>query len=468
MNFKKYFIHSLATCSIVLLSCQASIVDMPQSPDSPKETNVAKSTTKKTEPLNFDAKTLLTEDLTITPPTPDEYQQLKQSELTDKYNAFGLKLFKRIVAKDPHQNVSISPLSLMMALSLLYNAAAGETREEIARVLEVTDLELQEYNALTNILWRALSFESEELKVQLANSLWGHLSQDFSDTYLNNLQNYYQARLTRLNFLDLDASAKRINDWISERTQGLINNILSPASLVDAKFVLVNTLYFNGQWISPFSITNTYEETFQGTLSNTEVNMMHNPESSGSYFQTAEAEYLLSQFKTLDNESETTERSAFEMLFILPAPEKTVEDILEPLNIDGLSAIDKQLPAIKSGSIIAPRFSEGYTNAEISDHLRGLGFENTFSSAANFSNMGTNSQVDAPEVLHSTQVNMYERGVEAAATTIIIGRLPNTDVYPSFFRFEADRPFIYLIRHRETGLILFCGTIKNLEKQDIK
>jgi serpin B len=241
-----------------------------------------------------------------------------------------------------------------------------------------------------------------------------------------------------------------INGWVKKKTDGMIEKLLEKDRnpLSTAEMVLMNAIYFNGEWTTPFNELDTIEQDFKGTSGTTKVDMMHSSKNVLGY----EGD----DYKSISLPYGKDER--FSMVMVLPNG-----DINEFIEVQSRDSIKKVLTTFeeKSDAIIQiPKFSleEMVT---LNDTLKALGMSKAFSPAtADFANIADGLFIDT--VLHKAKIDVDEIGTEAAAVTaVIMGK----GAAPEFqFEFLADKPFLFFIVDGEENIVLFTGKVSNLDK----
>lgn len=263
---KSAWYQGLLSVSLLLASCQPALMDpAPNHPSANPAPTASPSASPAATPETFEAQVLASDDQPVTPPDDAELERLLSSDLVARYNAMGFKLFQAIFAKEGHQkNILISPLSIMLAMAMAYNGAAGETRAQIAKVLELEGFSIAEFNELSSILWRSLvKSQSESLHVQIANSIWADKQISLRPEFIAQTQAHYQAQMAALDFrFEPEQSADVINDWISKRTNGLIQQVVNPKTVEAAILFLINTVYFKASWKQSFYDVWTQKQDF--------------------------------------------------------------------------------------------------------------------------------------------------------------------------------------------------------------
>jgi serpin B len=209
------------------------------------------------------------------------------SAFAQAMNAFGLDVWEGLRTSGHDTNLAISPASLATALAMTYGGARGETATAMARALHVgsdPDATMRAAGLLVSD-WNDASRTSYELAV--ANRLFGARAYRFAPAYLAATRDHFGAELEPLDFLgDADGSRRRINDWVAHETQDRIRDLLpSGAILPDTTLVLVNAVYFHGQWLETFDHALTVDAPFAASgVERVDVPMM--AKSGGRYGKT--------------------------------------------------------------------------------------------------------------------------------------------------------------------------------------
>jgi serine protease inhibitor len=361
-------------------------------------------------------------------------------------NGFGLRLFQTL-QPSATGNIAISPLSVGMALQILYNGAAGSTQSAMAQTLELGVLSLADMNTANAALQASLLTADPLLTLVIANSLW---TQSSASTVLPAFtqadQTYYGATLG-----DLSGAPANVNAWVSNATQGLITNILPAGDYSSDVAIIANALYFKGPWTSAFDTAQTTNQSFtlaDGTQ--TSVPMMH---QSGNYAYLEGANF---QALSLPYGS-----GRMSMLIILPNAGVSLSSFVASMTLDDLNG---WIATLKSagGSVGLPRFTATYQTQGLAQVLGTLGMSVALcpptSSDANFSALSSQA-VCVTDAVHQTVVQVDEAGTVAAAATNVTVGIEVAEV--STFTMTMDRPFLYAIRDDVTGELLFIGALTN-------
>lgn len=354
------------------------------------------------------------------------------------YNAFGLSVLQRLTAGGAHENVVVSPVSLGIALAMAAEGARGTTRSAMLGVLGMSPGTLADSNRELIAALRA----DRDASLGLADALWLRNDLAPNPAYVRLVAGMYDAQVARLHFGDPSA-ADAINAWTREHTLGLIDRLVDATDPSDFLY-LTNALAFHGDWALPFDPNATHPGPFtDGSGATHNVPMM----SQDGSFATA----TLPDFRVLEMPYGAGGYAAY----VLLPTRGTAQSLVRALTPESL---EHALAAVQTTylRVEMPRFTATY-RADLARTLASMGMAVAFSPSADFSAM-TSARVDIAGVTHDTYVRVDEKGTTAAAATGVEMRLTAvrlSQVPP----FVVDRPFVFLIRERRTGAILFVGAI---------
>jgi serine protease inhibitor len=368
------------------------------------------------------------------------------TRIVESSNKFGFKLFSEVLKDDKDEkNVFISPSSVAIALAMTYNGASGSTQQAMAKTLELQGMTLPEINSSYAAALKQL-LDTQDAKVQLsiANSLWANQDVSFAPDFLKRTQDFYQAKVSNLNFKDAAASTI-INNWVEENTKGKITKIVDTIQPNQVLF-LINAIYFKGNWSNEFDKSQTAQYPFYITSSRRKQHPMMSQEGNYRYYESE-------QFQAVSLPYGKDGKVSF--YIFLPKQNSNLKAFYQELNIGNWEKWMTQFNEQK-GFIRLPRFKTDY-DVTLNDALKTLGMEEAFSNKANFSGMGKNFAIS--QVKHKTFVEVNEEGTEAAAATSVGIVTTSLREEPEPFRMIVDRPFFCAIRDNQTGNILFMGSI---------
>ncbi len=364
-------------------------------------------------------------------------------------NAFGLGLYAEL--RSEPGNVFLSPASIELALGMTAAGARGKTRAQMIDVLELERLG-RRHQAALGALNRTLGEGRAGVELSLANALWGQRDEPFKKPFLAALRKRYGAGLRLLDFRTAaEAARKTINTWVADKTAQKIQDLLQPGDVDDAtRLVLTNAIYFKGEWKVQFDPKRTMNQRFRlGEGEKVHVPMMRVTERF-AYAERGGLQLLELPYRG----------GGLGMVIALPAEVDGLAAIEAELDTETLadwfSALDSRPRKVR---VMLPRF-EIQARYQLCDKLTALGMRLAFSSAADFRGMSKLAGLYISKVIHKTFVKVDEKGSEAAAATAVV-MTRGIGAKPQAPLFRADRPFLFLIRDRASGAVLFLGRLAN-------
>ncbi|BAY86499.1 serpin family proteinase inhibitor I4 [Calothrix parasitica NIES-267] len=367
------------------------------------------------------------------------------TKLVSANTKFGFNLFSQLLVKDNNKNIFVSPSSIALALAMTYNGADGSTKEVMAKALELQGLNLQQVNSNYAELKKSLENPDPKVNLNIANSLWADQNVNLKSDFIQNNQEFYQAKVANLDFADSDTPNK-INSWVKENTQGKIEKIVDKIDPNQVLFLL-NAIYFKGSWKQEFDQEKTAQLPFYLLSGEEKQHPMMSQSGDYKYYESEKFQAVSLPYG---------ENGRVSFYVFLPKQDSDLNSFYDSLNAANWEKWMSQF-ALRNGSLRLPRFKMDY-EATLNDALSALGMEEAFTNNANFSEMGNNLKIS--QVKHKTFVEVNEEGTEAAATTSVGIALTSAQI-PSQkpFRMIVDRPFFCAIRDNQTGTVLFMGSI---------
>jgi serpin B len=367
-------------------------------------------------------------------------------------NRFGFALLSQLTDGQT-DNVFVSPLSIALALDMTLNGAAGDTRSAMMQALEAQNLSLADLNQASQHLRAELTNVDPQVQLSVANSLWLQTGETLVPDFVKTADQFYGAKASLVDFASPTSNAA-IDAWVKQSTGGMIPAIAGPDPFTDTLCVLADAVYFHGQWTTSFDPTKTVTGPF--TLldgSKIDLPMMS---QSGQY------EYLKRPGMQMIRLPYGTGRLA--MYVILPGEMIGLADASKAVTAESWKDWSSSMVSMP-GKIVLPQFRVDY-GADLKPVLAAMGMGAAFDpKAANFSGMYTGQlPIYVNDVLHKALLDVNEQGTEAAAGTGI--RTPPTSTAPAPqepFEMIVNRPFFCAIVDRDTGAILFIGSIVNPE-----
>lgn len=375
-------------------------------------------------------------------------------QLSTANTRFALDLFRTLNENNPTGNIFISPISISSALAMVVLGTRGTTAAQVSKALYFNTVE--EIHSRFQSLNADINKRGAPYILKLANRLYGEKTYNFLPEFLASTQKMYGAELASVDFQHTSEDARKmINEWVKGQTEGKIPELLV-AGVVDnmTKLVLVNAIYFKGNWQEKFMKEATTDAPFRLNKKDTKiVKMMYQKKKFPyGYIQDLKCRVLelpyqgeeLSMVILLpdDIEDESTGLKKIEKQLTL----EKLREWTKPENLD-LIEINVSLPRFK--------LEESYN---LNSHLARLGIEDLFNSKADLSGMSGARDLFISKVVHKSFVEVNEEGTEAAAATAGIATfcmlMPEEN-------FVADHPFIFFIRHNPSTNILFLGRLSS-------
>lgn len=354
-------------------------------------------------------------------------------EVVRANNNLAFKLIDNL--NEAENNVVVSPLSFYQYFAMVANGANGETRKEIEEILGAGHLSVTEINTIVSDLVTNIKSADKRTDFTSNNSFWYANDAEILPNYISILKECYATETHAVDSLNCRLVTEEINEWCEKNTSGIIKEFLERELPDTVKYVSYNAAYFRSEWEKPF------ETVFESEFHNADGTI-------------ATATYISGQLSCRNFENDDIRyveipygNGAFAFSIILP---KKIEAFnLADLNIEMI----KSKPAYLS--ITFPKFSINYKKG-MSNELKAIGINKSFSAEADFSNASSFPQI-LPEVLHAASIEVDERGALAASVTG-----SGIDISANIDYITIDRPFIFLIRETSTSSIIYIGKINNL------
>jgi serine protease inhibitor len=384
------------------------------------------------------------------PSSPDTISALPrqlsiaEQKLVTGSNAFAFDLFRQINTAQRSSNVFISPLSASMALGMATNGAGGTTYDAMHNTLRLGDASRQEVNEGYKSLIALLRGLDKSTDFRIANSIWYETTFPFNDAFLTDSKTFFDAEVKGLDFRN-SASLGTINSWVNQSTAGKIPAILDAIDPLEVMF-LINAIYFKGSWQKQFDKSQTTNAPFFALdKTSSIVPLMHQS-----------TELRIANTPSYSAVDLFYGNSAFAMTVVLPNPSVDINALAESLTGDSWKSLEQSFTEHKS-DLYLPRFQLTWKR-ELNPDLTALGMGVAFRDGADFTPMSPRGkELIITKVIQKTFVDVNEEGTEAAAATSVgIGL---TSAPPSI---RVDRPFLFVIRERFSGTILFMGKIVKL------
>lgn len=374
-----------------------------------------------------------------------ETRTAETSAVVHGNTAFALDLYGRVKASPG--NLFISPYSISTCLGLAYAGARSETAAQMAKVLHLPE---GDPHAAFGELQRQMTEAVKPMGAQLdlASALWAQQGHPFSPAFIELAQNQYRANVRQADFkTQAEAVSSEVNKWVSEKTRGKIQQVLSQGSLTPmTRLILVNAIYFKGNWAVRFEKSETQDQYFHlANGSSVMVPLMHN-------FQ--EAKYMASEtFQAVELPYLGNETS---MVILLPRQRNGLGQLEQVLSLQFLTTVFSRLNQQRI-ELFLPRFTLDL-QFDLKQVLAAMGMSDAFVAKADFSGIGGGGPLWISGVFHHARVEVNEQGTEAAAVTdVLLTSGTSSPASPPVLR--ADHPFVFLIRDLRSGSLLFIGRL---------
>ncbi|MGI5933760.1 MAG: serpin family protein [Lawsonibacter sp.] len=363
----------------------------------------------------------------------------------DALSSFGLELLQS--TEQAGESTLLSPLSVILALSMAANGAEGETLAQFQETMG--GISLEALNAACQSLLSDYRQLGGSTRANIANSLWLDPEGQISEEFTGRCMGIYGAEVFQ-GELSSPAVVNDVNHWVSKQTEGLIPKLVQQPFPQDTAALLVNALYLNNTWALKFDPNSTYPREFTHSGGQVErMDFLHHSFTDLLYLQGEGAQGVVLPYDD--------GRLAFAA--ILPdSPD--LGGWLDTLEGNALSQLVQGAEEQRFLHLAFPKF-EAEWSGSLQDILTDMGLEDAFTPGqADFSRMGDHPNgYYLSEVLHAAKLQVNEKGTEAAAATLVAagaGAPPPAEG----IELLLDRPFLYGIFDRQNGIPLFLGTFE--------
>lgn len=368
-----------------------------------------------------------------------------ENQIVESINSFSIKLFKSLADKD---NIIISPLSVAMVLYPLWEGAGGNTKSQMEETLELESVKSGLKQYIKNLI-ESFDVGNASIELKLANAIWLNTTNNSSPSqaFLTDAKSYYKNELNEAYF---DSSTvKEINDWANTQTNGKIQNILSSLSPNEV-MVLINAIYFKGDWTNEFYPDNTDDRAFYFADGTEEQRPFMEHMKEYAYFENDQVQVVKMPY------GDEKYPEAF-MYVILPSENLSLDVLCRNLNCNNL---DEWLSKLSPHRVHLklPKFT-AESDINLKDILSQWMPDAFDSLIANFSKANINACIG--RILQKAFIEVNEKGSEAvaatAATMVTRGGSLKIPVL-KLAVMNVNRPFIYMIQHL-SGVPMFLGQV---------
>ena len=385
---------------------------------------------------------------------PFDYSEVSNTTVSDEdrfiseYNRYSFELLSQIAGAEGAANVMVSPTSIMMAFDVVAAGANGDT------LTQLTDLfakgtDPMEQQAFAAALMERIN-DAEGVEFSCANAIWNNssiLGSKISPDYVEYVGDVFGADAREEEFNG--RTADKINAWISENTNGMIEGMIDDIP-VSTAMVVANAIAFDAKWAVQFEEPDTAMFTNANGESSW-VDMLS--EDTNSYLETDLAEGFIKKY----------EGGEYAFVAIIPKDETVnANDFLASFTGEDF---EEFLASTKTGDVTIklPCFEFDY-DTDLGSALTAMGAGDAFDpDLADFSGISEESPLYINKAIHSTHIKVTSEGTQAAAATVIYMYEACCEPEVQARRIIAcDRPFVYAIIETSTGMPVFIGTVNNL------
>ncbi|XP_008830534.1 plasminogen activator inhibitor 1 [Nannospalax galili] len=374
---------------------------------------------------------------------------LRDSQTARRATDFGVKVFQQVVQASKDRNVVFSPYGVSSVLAMLQLTTAGDTRHQIQDAMGFKINEKGTAPALRRLSKQLLGPWNQG-EISTTDTIFVQRDLELVQAFMPHFFRLFRRTVKQVDFSEVERARFIINDWVEKHTKGMIKDLLAEGTVDQlTRLVLVNALYFKGQWKTPFAESSTHHRLFHKSDGSTVSVPMMAQTNKFNYteFTTPEGHYY--DILELPYHGETLS------MFIAAPYEKDVPlsaltNVLDAELIRQWKGNMTRLPRL----LVLPKFSLE-TEVDLRKPLENLGMTDMFSPAqADFTSLSVQEQLYVSQALQKVKIEVNESGTVASSSTAILvsGRMAPEEII-------MDRPFLFVVRHNPTETVLFMGQV---------
>jgi len=367
---------------------------------------------------------------------------LSDDSLVTGINKFSLDLLNSLADSGSNENVLYSPISLHTALSQVLYGAEGNTQTELRTALGVRPTEglVRQY--------RDIRRRNQNLKT--SNIIALHRGFSPKPTFINRLRAGFNSRVEEFDMVgDKTGTINEINREVASVTENKIQNLLSEQDVgPDTKMILVNAVFFKANWKNEFDESNTFCGKFQTSKLGTVM----------TKFMSQKMKAKLTQRKNLDVLQLPYDDESTSMIIFLPKEGKNMKSVINFMSSEGFQSLENT-PNTTKVEVVLPRFKFEYTT-QLKQQLQELGIKDLFTRKANLRKISAR-ELFVSDGVHKAFIEVDEKGTEAAAATGV-----SFATRTKIEKFEADRPFMFMIYDSFNKIPLFVGKLASMDSDN--
>jgi serine protease inhibitor len=367
---------------------------------------------------------------------------MPSSPIIEAQANFAIQLLRESAASNSNASLVVSPISVAIALSMVYTGAKDETKKQISQLI-AKDASEDEINRHFGGVLQSFAAENKSYTLETANRVYLKKGFPILDTFKNAITQYYEGQFSEIDFGNAAGAAKEINGFVENTTHDKIKDLIPADSITtDTRLILINAIYFKGTWLNQFDKKGTAKKTFYPAEGKEIETDMMKAKANFIYYEEDAAQVLGLPYKGED----------LFMFVILPKERFGLSDMLKNLSGERLSLYVQKRS--KSEVIVElPKFKIE-TSVNLKSALTAMGLTRVFSDEANFSAISDAEPLKVDDVFHKAFIEVAEEGTTAAASTGLMVNARSAAISPT--RFYADHSFFYVIVNND-GHILFGG-----------
>lgn len=373
------------------------------------------------------------------------------TELVNSLNKFSLETLQRTNKGSPTENTVFSPYSAFVCVAMSTPLFEGDTRSEILKSLQIS-VDPSQVDTVLQQLRDLINKENTE-KVSSSNRIWANEKLNFDPSTFSPNEKILGIPVEKVEFPH--PACEKINDEVDRTTKGMIKRLVEPSDVgADSAIVLLNAIYFKADWEKKFEIdaSSNSPENLNFTLADGKqihTNMLRSFKRDLQYAEDGDFQVLSIPY----------EKNLYDFVVVLPKEanmngyEKLTKLNYNQLN-DGLLSNLRKCKV----NVLLPKFTFE-SKIILNDVFQDLGLQKAFSHAAQCTDKNVPYFISS--IIQKAKIILDENGTVAAAATGMMMRKMCARLPDPIVNFFANHPFIYLLRNKQTGSILFEGFVKD-------
>ncbi len=374
--------------------------------------------------------------------TLNSYAQTDNMQLSTSINSYSICMYKKTL--QANKNILLSPISSYISLMAIYEGSNGRTQNEFKKALLLKD---QQNSVTLGSLTKEITNSKSTTSLNISNAIWLNNNFSLKPAFEKILSQNFATDFSNLNFSEQSPSATTINNWVTDKTNGYIKNIISPNDISkETAMVLTNAIYFKGKWKEQFEKSLTLPDDFYSIdKSIFKTDFMHQTEMF-QYYDSDDYQFVSLPYQDHENS----------LCIILPKEKYGIQNIDKILNTEILSNILSSTKKTKI-KLTIPKFKIE-TSCDLQKPLQEVGLKKVFTTGADLSGISEQKPLFISGIRHKTFISIdEEKTVAAGATATMIATTSFNPQRSEPIVFKADHPFLFFIYNNKTKTILFIG-----------